>query len=84
MIFVDPAVGDILQRRQLAVIRTIYTVLTALSYVGIHRPLWSAVMRPVTSKMPPVDQARLIQDLCDKAPFEPLHVRHLRSLAYPH
>jgi pimeloyl-ACP methyl ester carboxylesterase len=66
MIFVDPAVGDILQRRQLAVIRTIYTVLTALSYVGLHRPLWSALMRPVTSKMPPVDQARLIQDLCDK------------------
>ena len=45
MIFVDPAVGDILQRRQLAVIRTIYTVLTALSYVGLHRPLWSALMQ---------------------------------------
>ena len=66
MIFVDPAVGDILKRRQLTVIRTIYTVLTALSYLGLHRPLWSAMMRPVTSKMPPVDQAQLIQDLCDK------------------
>jgi pimeloyl-ACP methyl ester carboxylesterase len=66
MILIDPAVGDILQRRQLAVIRTIYTVLAALSYVGLQRPLWSAVMRPTTSKMPPVEQARLMHDLCAK------------------
>jgi pimeloyl-ACP methyl ester carboxylesterase len=66
MILVDPAVGDILQRRQLGVIRMIFTVLAALSYVGLHRPLRRAMMRPVTSKMPPVEQARLMRDLCAK------------------
>jgi pimeloyl-ACP methyl ester carboxylesterase len=64
LVLVDAAVGDVLQKRQIRVIRTIFTVLAALSYVGLHTPLRRAMTRAVTAAMPPADRALLMRHLC--------------------
>jgi pimeloyl-ACP methyl ester carboxylesterase len=66
LVLVDAAVGEILQQRQIRVIRTMLGVLAALSHVGLHRPLRRAMMRPVIVAMPPADRALLMRDLCAK------------------
>jgi pimeloyl-ACP methyl ester carboxylesterase len=64
LVLVDAAVGDILQQRQIRMIRTMLGVLAALSRVGLHVPLRRAMMRPVTAGMPAADRAVLMRHLC--------------------
>lgn len=63
---VDAAVGDTLRRPQIRVIKTMFTVYSALSRVGLHAVLRRAMLRPVTATLPAADQAQLIRDCCAK------------------
>ena len=66
VVLVDAAVGDILRAPQIRVIKTMFTVYSALSRVGLHRPLRRARLRPVTAALPVADQAQLMRDFCAK------------------
>jgi pimeloyl-ACP methyl ester carboxylesterase len=64
VVLVDAAVGEVLRVPQIRVIKTMFAVYSALSYVGLHTPLRRTRMRPVTAALPAADQALLMRDLC--------------------
>jgi pimeloyl-ACP methyl ester carboxylesterase len=66
LVLVDAAVGDVFQQRQIRVVRMMFTVLAALSHVGLHTPLRRAMTRAVTTGMPAPDRALLLRDQCAK------------------